>query len=1378
MMKDVLKILIAEHDKHDLEIMEAELKKGNIDFVSRIVQTEAAYSKALQTFLPDIILCDYNFPSFDGPTAFKIREELAPGIPFILVSGTIGEEKSIELIKNGVTDFVLKDKMFTLNIKLSRALKDAREWKEKEKAGQDLERVAAHLAEAQSLAKLGSWDYDIATNKLTWSDQLYKVFDTDKQTFTGTHGSFLALLDEADREHAERTSRHTQETGDTFITEYHITTPNGEKRVIQEHGYGVKNPAGKVIRLFGTAQDITESKNAALALKKAFDEKNSVLESINDGFFATDINSVVTYWNKKAEALLGEKRESIIGKNLHDMFASPDSKGFYDQYQKAIREKSTVHFEEFSKRSNKWFAVSAFASENGMSVYFKDVTERKKDEEKLRESELRYRQIVETAQEGIWLIDENNKTTFVNDKMCEILEYTREEIICRTNLSFKTAEDQEFTLSKIESRKKGVNETYEAGFITKTGRHILTSVSTNPLPSETGAYVGALGMVTDITQRKKAEKKDQFQATLLNTIGQATIATDMEGSINFWNKAASTIYGWSEEEVIGRNINDITPVLQTKEEADQIMQDLLLGKTWSGEFLVKRKDGGEFPAFVTNAPVYDQHRQLIGVIGVSTDITSRRRAELLLKESNARYNLISQATNDMVWDWDLLTGKVYRNKEGWKKIFRTSDDEIDAELLGDWNSRVHPEDMEKIKTVAEEIKKQAKDFFEIECRVLRDDGTYAFIHDRGHIMRNEQGLAVRLIGATQDITERKRAEQEMTWLINNTEESFILLNTNLDIISFNSQFQQLYLKYMKIPVVKGRCILDYAQPGKRSLVKEIYERVLLGAEEESEINIPLPLNAVKSFAIKYKPAKDEHGTIIGVFVSAVDITEKKKAAQQLDIQEKRYRALVENGADAVVILSPRGTLQYASPAVHKILGYTEEELSKTDMFACLHPDDVAEISKIWEQVIASPGISIAGPAGRVLHKNGSWRWMEATLTNMLHDPAINGIVDNFRDVTEKIESELLRGFERRDKEALINTTNDFMWSVTTDFRLIAANEAFIKYMKNSLGTGTLQPGDKLLIKEKFPAAYLAVWRNLYNSALGGESIVKEMHSPAAGGNPEQWFETTVNPIYNNDQVTGIACYSRNTTERMLSEIHLKQLNENLQKQAKELVFSNAELEQFAYVASHDLQEPLRMVTSFLTQLEKKYGNVIDAKGKQYIAFAVDGAKRMRQIILDLLEFSRVSRTEDAYDTIDLNALVGEIRLLFRKQIQEKKAVINSDMLPHVQGYRSPLRQVFQNLIGNALKFMSADRQAEINITCIEFIDHWQFTVRDNGIGIDDEYLEKIFIIFQRLHTRDEFPGTGMGLAITRKIIENQGGKIWVQSEEGKGSTFYFTLTKN
>jgi len=249
------------------------------------------------------------------------------------------------------------------------------------------------------------------------------------------------------------------------------------------------------------------------------------------------------------------------------------------------------------------------------------------------------------------------------------------------------------------------------------------------------------------------------------------------------------------------------------------------------------------------------------------------------------------------------------------------------------------------------------------------------------------------------------------------------------------------------------------------------------------------------------------------------------------------------------------------------------------------------------------------------------------------------------------------------------------------------------------------------------------------------------------------------------------------SERKINEEQLKELNLQINKRVEELAVSNAELEQFAYIASHDLQEPLRMITRFLSEIQRKYSDNLDDKGKEYIHYAVDGAHRMRNLILDLLEYSRVGKFDQTIETIDLNNLIEEVTNFHEVFIKENNAIINWSHLPTIQNRKTPIQLVFQNLISNALKYHNPTEPPKIEIAHQDLGDRWLFSIKDNGIGIDPMFSEKIFIIFQRLHAKHEYSGTGIGLAICKKIIEAQGGKIWVESEEGQGSIFCFTVSK-
>ncbi len=235
-----------------------------------------------------------------------------------------------------------------------------------------------------------------------------------------------------------------------------------------------------------------------------------------------------------------------------------------------------------------------------------------------------------------------------------------------------------------------------------------------------------------------------------------------------------------------------------------------------------------------------------------------------------------------------------------------------------------------------------------------------------------------------------------------------------------------------------------------------------------------------------------------------------------------------------------------------------------------------------------------------------------------------------------------------------------------------------------------------------------------------------------------------------------------------------QVEEDLARKVDELARSNADLEQFAYVASHDLQEPLRMVTAYTQLLAERYRGKLDANADKFIGYASEGAQRMQVLIQDLLAFSRVGRNGFTSVSVDCNAVMKEVLQTLAAAIQESGAVINHAELPAVWADRTQVAQIFQNLIGNAIKFRGKTAPV-ISVQAEKTAELCRFSVNDNGIGIAPEYAENIFVVFQRLHARTEYPGNGIGLAICKKIIDHNGGKIWVESQAGSGSSFKFTL---
>lgn len=301
----------------------------------------------------------------------------------------------------------------------------------------------------------------------------------------------------------------------------------------------------------------------------------------------------------------------------------------------------------------------------------------------------------------------------------------------------------------------------------------------------------------------------------------------------------------------------------------------------------------------------------------------------------------------------------------------------------------------------------------------------------------------------------------------------------------------------------------------------------------------------------------------------------------------------------------------------------------------------------------------------------------------------------------------------------------------------------------------------------------------------GQPVIAKIERTTLLDGTKGWASTTKLPwrdasgrIIGTFGVTRDITAAKDIEEQLVAERNLLRATiEEARKTAAELGRSNAELEQFAYVASHDLQEPLRAVASCVQLLKKRYEGKLDSRAEEFITHAVEGTKRMQSLITDLLAYSRVGTHAHAFERVECEAVLEEALANLTMAIEESGAVVSHDPLPVVQADGAQLAQLFQNLIGNALKFR-ADRRPEIRLAVRPEADGWLFSVADNGIGIEAQYFERVFRVFQRLHTRTRYPGTGIGLAICKKIVERHGGRIWIESQPDQGSTFYFTLPKN
>ena len=356
-------------------------------------------------------------------------------------------------------------------------------------------------------------------------------------------------------------------------------------------------------------------------------------------------------------------------------------------------------------------------------------------------------------------------------------------------------------------------------------------------------------------------------------------------------------------------------------------------------------------------------------------------------------------------------------------------------------------------------------------------------------------------------------------------------------------------------------------------------------------------------------------------------------------------------------------------------------------------------------------------------------------------------------------------------DSILKSMVDTLIVVSPDEKIESVNKATVELLgyeeKELIG----RPVDTIILPPETETGKVTIFRGEGNGKLRAKDSKDIEVNYKSKENRKIPMNLSCSMIKGDEgKIQGIVYIGKDITERRRAE-------EKLKETMDELARSNAELEHFAYIASHDLQEPLRMVNSYLKLLERRYKGQLDKDANEFIGYAVDGGTRMQRLINDLLTYSRVGTKGKPFESTDLELVYNQTLSNLKLAIEETGAVITHDSLPTVMVDSSQLLQLFQNLIGNSIKFRG-EEPPQVNVGAEERGNEWIFSVKDNGIGIDPKHSERIFQIFQRLHTRDEYSGTGIGLAISKKIVERHGGRIWVESEPGKGSTFYFMIPNN
>ena len=980
----------------------------------------------------------------------------------------------------------------------------------------------------------------------------------------------------------------------------------------------------------------------------------------------------------------------------------------------------------------------------------------KQSEEAARNSEAQFRNLFENTSELIHSVQiPDRNILYANPAWLKTLEYTEEEAKKLFLANIIHPDFMELSKSFIEKINKGENiDRMEAEFISKSGKKIYVegSVVSNV---KAGVPQSTIAIFRNVTQRKKAEEKQAMLAAIIESSDDAIISITLDGTVTSWNQGAERLFGYTNEEISGHSVFVLSPPHKVKEDPE-LLEKIKKGiriEHYETERI--KKDGTAIPVAITLSPIKDMSGNINGVSKIVHDITDRKKAQEQIRQ------VVESSPNSLVLvDKE---GKILLVNSQTEKLFGYSRSEMlehKIEMLIPERFRQNHPDLRKgfMRAPKTRMMGETKNIFG-----LRKNGTEVPLEIGLSPVSSNQGIQV--LATIVDITERKKAAEELkqtteflnTILENIPDMIFVKDAKELRFLRFNNAGEEL-LGFKKQDMI-GKNDYDFF-PKEQADFFTSKDRLVL--KDGKMLDIP-----EESITTKYKgtrildtkkiPVLDTNGEALYLLGISHDITERKKAEDELKKSNERFMQIFDANPIGMTITNfETGTFQYVNQSFIQIFGYSSKEvIGKTSMELNLVESEIR--AKIGSRLRNGEEIKDIEVLAR--KKNGETFWSLASIQTLLIDGK-KAILSSFHDITDRKKA-------AEQFQQIVESSPNALILVNKEGEIILANsqtEKLFGYNPKDLITQKVE----ILIPERY--------RKTHPDHRNGFFVKPELRT--LKGSPDVYglrkngtevpLEISLSPISGPQGMQALATIV-DITER-------KKVVEELKQKSEELIRSNTELEQFAYVASHDLQEPLRMVTSYLQLLENRYKDKLDKDANEFIAFAVDGSARMKTLILSLLEYSRVNKVKP-FEEIDVNQLLKDVLKNISTSIKESNAIIKIDELPKIKGDPILINQLFQNLIENGIKFREA-RTPEIHISGKKENNEYIFSVQDNGIGIKKEYMNKLFVIFQRLNSKEKYPGTGIGLAICKKIVEKHGGKIWVESEENKGSTFYFTIKDN
>ena len=889
----------------------------------------------------------------------------------------------------------------------------------------------------------------------------------------------------------------------------------------------------------------------------------------------------------------------------------------------------------------------------------------------------------------------------------------------------------------------------------------------------------------------KFRRTNAYNRSLIEASLDPLVTINADGTISDVNAATVKITGRTRDELIGTDFSDyFTEPERAKAGYEQVFRD---GSVTDYELWIRHRDGTTIPVLYNASVFRNSAGTIAGVFAAARDITERKKAEA---ESSLLAAIVENSDDAIIGK--SLDGTILSWNSGARKIYGYSAEEVIGRSI---SILVPPDQIDDLVMILEKIKR-GEPVFHYETLRMRKDGTLIQVSLTLSPVKDRSGKLVGASTIARDISERKKAEEAIRRagaynrsLIEASLDPLVTISPDGTISDVNEATASV-TGFSRGELIGTDFSNYFTEPEK---AKAGYETVFReGSVTDYALEIRHRNGKITPVLYNASVFRDGTGNIAGVFAAARDITERKKAEEVIRQANAYNRSLIEASLDPLVTINADGTISDVNEATVKATGFSRDELIGTDF------------SKYFtEPGRAKEGYETVFREGSVTDYELMIRHRDGRVTPVLYNATVYrdeqgktaGVFAAARDITERRRAEEAIRQANAYNRSLIEASLDPLVTINPDGTISDVNEATVNatgfsrdeligtdFSKYFTEPGRAKEGYEAVFRDGSVTDYgLEIRRTdgritpvLYNATVyrDGAGKITGVFAAARDITERKRAEDALLRAYRelDDRVRERTIELQETNALLEREIaERKATADELQKKSEELARSNLELQQFAYIASHDLQEPLRAISGFTELLEKRYKGQIDERADKYINFIIDGTRQMNQVIFDLLEYSRVQTKAHEFGLIDTGSSLKQALRNLQASIKEKDAVITAGPLPKLSADGIQITQLFQNLIGNALKFQKPRTVPEISVSARKNGDTWVFSVTDNGIGIDPQYTERIFRIFQRLHAKGEYEGTGIGLAICKRIVERHGGEITVRSEPGVGSTFSFTL---